>query len=311
LACFFDKQILAVNSGAVVGVEFAQGGKDKEICEHTEMITDLISALLVELLRFDLSGQFMWLILIAFMGFALRLVLRGPGDAWVQSASSTLLSMGVLGTFAGGVVGLSGFKSSQIGEGIGEVLTGLSTAFYSSLLAMALSLVFKMIQVSVLQRLKESNDVESSDDIAEQLLIETSNTVKQLRQLNINSREHSEYLIHITNAVADSSDATGLLGQMALQRQHTEQCVQQLVREVSHLREQGQASLDALLLVHQQQQDKSEQRKLSERELKMQFDSVQQILMTMPNRRDFRALSAVIADSVAPEQATARRGIRP
>ncbi|MGB0865963.1 MAG: hypothetical protein ACPGSC_05610 [Granulosicoccaceae bacterium] len=276
------------------------------------MISDLIAAVGAELLRFDLSGQFMWLILIAFVSFCFRLALRGPGDAWVQSASSTLLSMGVLGTFAGVVVGLSGFKHHQISEGLGEALTGLSTAFYSSLLAMALSLVFKMVQVRALQHLKENEDIESTDDIAERLLIEASNSVKQLRQLNTNAREHAEYLIHITNAVADHSDQKGLLGQMALQRRQAEHSVLTLSAEVTQLREQGQAVLDALLMIHQQQQAQTDQLAYGERELKMQFDSLQQVLMTMPNRRDFRSLSAVIADKLAPEPLGApRRGVRP
>jgi|GEM_PF-4489227 len=275
------------------------------------MISDLVGALLVEMLRFDLSGQFMWLILIAFVGFVLRLLLRGPGDVWVQSAPSTLLSMGVLGTFSGIVVGLSGFNSSNIDEQIGEVLAGISTAFFSSLLAMALSLIFKMVQVRTLQQLKQSNDVESSDDIAEKLLIETSNSVKQLRLLNTNMREHSEYLIHITNAVADGSDPNGLLGQMALQRHQSEHDAQRLVVEMSQLREHSGSCLEALMLLHQQQQQLNDVRQFSERDYKARLDNIQQVLMTMPNRRDFRSLSAVIAGKQDSASVSPMRGIHP
>lgn len=271
------------------------------------MISDLAGTLLLEMLLFDLGGQFMWLILIAFIGFSLRLLLRGPGDAWVQSASSTLLSMGVLGTFAGIVVGLSGFSATNIDDRIDDVLGGLSTAFYSSLLAMALSLVFKVVQVWLLQRLKESESAEASDDVAEKLLIETSNSVKQLRQLNVNVREHSEYLIHITNAVADGSDASGLLGQMAEQRQSVEQGMLAVVSELRLLQERGAENLEALMLLHQQQQKQVDSQLFSERDLKKQFEGLQQVLMTMPNRRDFRVLSAVIAAKHAPLQKPAQR----
>ncbi len=269
------------------------------------MISELISALLVEMLRFDLSGQFMWLILIAFMVFCTRLALRGAGDMWVQSAPSTLLSMGVLGTFAGVVSGLSGFNVDQIDDSIGSVLAGLSTAFYTSLFAMALSLVFKVIQIYGLQRLRSADDSDAAEDIGEKLLMETRQSVKQLRQLNQSSREHSEYLIHITNAVADSSDSNSLLGHMALQRQSFEQGLVSLVSEVSQLREKGDASLDALMLLHQQQQQRLDAAQINERDLRNRLDGLQQVLMTMPNRRDFRALGAVMAARVGPAEGTA------
>ncbi len=264
------------------------------------MISDLAGALLHEMLRFNLGGQFMWLIFIAFMGFTLRLLLRGPADAWVQAASSTLLSMGVLGTFAGIVVGLSGFNAGNIDDRIGDVLAGLSTAFYSSLLAMALSLVFKLVQIATHQKLRESESADASDDIAEKLLIETANGVKQLRQLNVNTREHSEYLIHITNAVADASDSSGMLGQMAVQRKLVGEGMAALVAEMSRLREQGSATVEALALLQQQQQKFMDQRQFSERDLKSHIDGLQQVLMTLPNRRDFRALGAIITDLHGP-----------
>lgn len=273
------------------------------------MITDLIAAVLAELLLFDLSGQFMWLIIIAFVGYLFRLTLCGPGDAWVQSAASTLLSMGVLGTFAGVVVGLSGFKSARLEDGLGEALGGLSAAFYSSLLAMALSLVFKLVQVHALQRLRERDDPDASDDVAERLLIETGNGVKQLRQLNVNAREHAEYLIHITNAVADHSDANSLPGQLALQRQQSERELATLVAELQQLREQGEAALELLEALRLQQLAQVEQADDGERELSRQFDGLQQVLMTLPNRRDFRSLGSIIADGLEPG-ASARQGMR-
>ncbi len=277
------------------------------------MISDLISALLVEMLRFDLSGQFMWLIFIAFNCFCIRLALRGSGDLWVQAAPSTLLSMGVLGTFAGVVSGLSGFSAVNIDASIGSVLAGLSTAFYTSLFAMALSLVFKLVQIYGLHRLRLAGDSDASDDIGEKLLMETSNSVKQLRQLNMSAREHSEYLIHITNAVADGSDGNSLLGQMAVQRQNLEQGMVTLVAELSQVREHSHASIDALVALHQQQAQALEARLKGERDLRNRVDGLQQILMTLPNRRDFRALGAVIGARTAPLEGAAqqRAAVRP
>lgn len=266
------------------------------------MISDLVEALLFEMLRFDLGGQFMWLIFIAFVCFTLRLWLRGPSDAWVQSAPSTMLSMGVLGTFAGIVMGLSGLSAANIEDRIGDVLVGMSTAFYSSLLAMTLSLVFKCVQIRTVQKLRDADSADAAEDFADKLLIETSNSVKQLRQLNVAAREHSEYLIHITNAVADGSDSQGLLGQMAVQREHSESGVRAVVSELQKVRNQGEAAVDALMLLHQQLQKQLDNREHSERDLYHRLDGLQQQLMTMPNRRDFRGLAAVLADSVAPVQ---------
>lgn len=76
----------------------------------------------------------------------------------LDSASSTLVGLGLLGTFAGLSYGISQFESSDtnnIQRGIQNLLEGMGTAFYTSLVGMFFSLLFtafyKYIQI-LLQR---------------------------------------------------------------------------------------------------------------------------------------------------------------
>jgi len=81
--------------------------------------------------------------------FLLALVLHSLG-AWKPFTNYTatlLTSLGILGTFAGVVTGLLDFDSSveQIDSSIGLLLQGLKTAFISSLVGMALSILYKVL----------------------------------------------------------------------------------------------------------------------------------------------------------------------
>ena len=74
----------------------------------------------------------------------------------LDSASSTLVGLGLLGTFLGLTVGIQGFDSSntdKINESIQSLLSGMGTAFLTSLLGMGLSIVFTLIDKALRNRL--------------------------------------------------------------------------------------------------------------------------------------------------------------
>ena len=74
----------------------------------------------------------------------------------LDTASGTLVGLGLLGTFLGLTLGIQGFDSSntdKINESIQGLLNGMGTAFLTSLLGMFLSIVFTFIDKSLRHRL--------------------------------------------------------------------------------------------------------------------------------------------------------------
>jgi hypothetical protein len=60
-------------------------------------------------------------------------------------APNLLVSLGILGTFVGIVIGLLGFDPADIDQSIPSLLGGLKTAFFTSLFGMGLSISFQVI----------------------------------------------------------------------------------------------------------------------------------------------------------------------
>ncbi|MCV6022563.1 MotA/TolQ/ExbB proton channel family protein, partial [Escherichia coli] len=73
------------------------------------------------------------------------LAVLGKAPRFTASTTNILTSLGILGTFAGIVVGLMEFNPSDIDGSIESLLAGLKTAFLTSLVGMAASIVYKAI----------------------------------------------------------------------------------------------------------------------------------------------------------------------
>jgi len=87
------------------------------------------------------------LIVIAFF-FALFNLKRGRASDYVSYTPALLTSLGIFGTFAGIVVGLMAFDANNIDGSIEGLLNGLKTAFFTSLVGIILSIIFKVLQTS-------------------------------------------------------------------------------------------------------------------------------------------------------------------
>ena len=91
-----------------------------------------------------LTNWFIAILLCVFV-LALGMLFLGKWRTLTSSAPSLLTSIGILGTFAGIITGLLEFNPSELDSSIGPLLEGLKTAFTSSLVGMALSIIFKFI----------------------------------------------------------------------------------------------------------------------------------------------------------------------
>lgn len=77
--------------------------------------------------------------------FALVLKKADKGHSFTQYAPTLLTSLGILGTFAGIIIGLLAFNVDDIDGSIGQLLSGLKTAFITSLVGMMASIVYKVL----------------------------------------------------------------------------------------------------------------------------------------------------------------------
>jgi len=59
---------------------------------------------------------------------------------------SQIVSVGVLGTFVGIFIGLQGFNPDDIMNSVNEILAGLKTAFFTSIVGMSVATILSIIQ---------------------------------------------------------------------------------------------------------------------------------------------------------------------
>ncbi|MGB0865538.1 MAG: hypothetical protein ACPGSC_03460 [Granulosicoccaceae bacterium] len=98
---------------------------------------------------------------------------------------SIIVTIGVLGTFVGVYMGLQGFDTGDIRTSVPQLLDGMKTAFFTSIVGMALSVV-----LSILQRLRGGAD-EDADLLvqANQKLEVLSELVEETKALRQNQAE--------------------------------------------------------------------------------------------------------------------------
>jgi chromosome segregation ATPase len=123
-------------------------------------------------------------------------------------APTLLTSLGILGTFAGIIIGLLAFDTGDIDGSIGPLLEGLKTAFISSLAGMLLSITYKGIVTTGFMIPKQA-EITNEDDISSfdfyKVMQEQVATTELLRQ-SIAGDEDSSLISLIKLQRADAND---------------------------------------------------------------------------------------------------------
>lgn len=126
---------------------------------------------------------------------------------WIEQLPSVIQTLGVLGTFLGITVGLLGFDTANLDVSIPALLAGLKTAFFTSLLGMAGSLVL----ARMVSRRCKADTTESEAVQAARLLIdhirqerkaaaqETEETKELLRKVAEGVQQINTNLTELTN----------------------------------------------------------------------------------------------------------------
>lgn len=123
--------------------------------------------------------------------------------AFTQYAPTLLTTLGILGTFFGIVAGLLVFDVESIDDSIGGLLSGMKTAFLTSLVGMMLSILYKVL-VSVGLLISKAGDELDEDQIG-------------VAELYTVMREQRDGVLGLNQAIG-SGDESSLTGQMKLLR---------------------------------------------------------------------------------------------
>lgn len=123
-------------------------------------------------------------------------------SAFVRNASTLMTSLGILGTFVGIVIGLLAFDVEAIDTSISALLEGMKTAFITSLVGMALSVVFKLLDDWKFSAIRDSAAV--PEDVT------PAHILGALERQN-------ESLLGLSNSLAGAEEGS-VVGQMKLLR---------------------------------------------------------------------------------------------
>lgn len=108
------------------------------------MIGSFLEGLLRSATANSVTELFIW-IMVAIFVVAVLQGKKGRHGQFLEHAPAVLVSLGILGTFIGIVIGLLDFDAHDIKNSIEGLLDGLKTAFITSLVGMSLSLVLKAL----------------------------------------------------------------------------------------------------------------------------------------------------------------------
>jgi ABC-type transporter Mla subunit MlaD len=110
-------------------------------------VTGSIEALLRAISAGLIADVFVILILVTLVA-AIHLKRQNQAQGFTHYAPTLLTTLGILGTFAGIIVGLVDFDVNAIEQSIPALLAGLKTAFITSLIGMLCSIIYKVLAAS-------------------------------------------------------------------------------------------------------------------------------------------------------------------
>ncbi|EKO3895525.1 hypothetical protein GCS56_002974 [Vibrio metschnikovii] len=183
-------------------------------------MTNFISSFIASYSAASISDAFIFTILLLFI-VSLVFAFQGKFPRFTASSTNILTSLGILGTFTGIVVGLMEFDPTNIDGSIESLLAGLKTAFLTSLVGMAASIIYKAFLGTIPQKAQETVKTIGPEEIysvmsaqlkaSNELLSaikgdEDSSLTSQIKNLRIDINDGNRSLgLHMEKA-ADSRD---------------------------------------------------------------------------------------------------------
>lgn len=151
----------------------------------------------------DLTEVFLWILIGTFL-FSITMKITKKWSTFTAYTPTLLTSLGILGTFAGIISGLLVFDPRHIDTSIEGLLSGLQVAFITSLVGMALAILYKTLTSIDLRH--KNNEIREDEIGVEDLY-------RVMKQQNDN-------LLNLQKVISDSDDSS-LIGQIKLMRSDT------------------------------------------------------------------------------------------
>ncbi len=147
IACFESIDALAKIDG--IGVNIVSQNQEEIVlgqCENAEAKSEpsVVGASFAKVLFDPVNIAFVMII------FVLVVIDVKTG----RDLKSQIVSVGVLGTFVGIFIGLQGFDPSDIINSVNDILVGLKTAFFTSIVGMGAATT-----LSIIEKLREQSEV--------------------------------------------------------------------------------------------------------------------------------------------------------
>ena len=174
---------------------------------------DMIRQSLFAIFANPISNFFAWLIF-AWLAISLIFIFipYKRKSHFINSASTALTSLGILGTFAGIFIGLLEFDVNDISASVPKLLQGLKAAFGTSILGLASALLFRTV-LSVIGMLPRADIKSGSPD---NTISEAIASIEE--KLMKASQDNYQVLAEIQRALGGEQD-TSYINQVRLMRQ--------------------------------------------------------------------------------------------
>lgn len=274
------------------------------ILDLSKMILKLLNAVLASntniIFAATMAGLFVLAVVVVFIK---------KDGRWYHLAKATptlLTSIGILGTFVGIVIALMGFDDNNIKLHINEIISGMQTAFISSVIGVFLSILLKIFILS------QNNDVNQEIVAYTIELLENQNTQLQnqsafigeqtnaMREILKNSQEQHRIFQNqamaiekLTNAIGSDSE-NSLIGQITRLRSDVNDNYKNLIKELIGNHEKQKdffANLTKSVLKYHAEKSQQFQKELFER-----LNKVSEIIAKSATEQVINALKEVIKD---------------
>ncbi|MGR5458206.1 hypothetical protein [Vibrio sp. PNB22_1_1] len=183
-------------------------------------MTDFIASIIASYSAASISDAFIYTILLLLVASSI-LAFLGKAPRFTASTTNILTSLGILGTFAGIVVGLMEFDPTNIDGSIESLLAGLKTAFLTSLVGMAASIIYKAILGAIPQKGEEavkgigpeeiysvmSAQLNASNELLSAIKgDEDSSLTSQIKNLRVDINDGNKSLVRHMEKAAEGSE---------------------------------------------------------------------------------------------------------
>ena len=129
-----------------------------------------------------------------------------PVLAFLKSIPGTFTGLGILGTFIGFSTGLTGFDTDNMTSSITSLLSGIQTAFNTSIVGVVMSIVYNFVFLQPLIRRMEHQARELCDELDEQYFVSESEYTRQALSIRKTDVEGKSVIIPPHEALGQISE---------------------------------------------------------------------------------------------------------